>query len=75
MNSKKVLIKAVILTALMQSVEAQRRQLTETELVFINKLNDELDELGASGEPILAQGIDETFADLLAVVDTIPEAL
>lgn len=71
MNATKTMLKAVILTQLMQSVETQGRKPKAEEIAAVEAVNAEL---ASAGEAlIIGQTIDEAFLTLLAAVDSIPE--
>lgn len=72
MNVNKIMLKSVVLTALMQSLQSQGKDFTESQRTAVLAFNDELVALEASGNAVLDQPIDEVFETLLAAVDTLP---
>lgn len=74
MNATKVMLKAVVLTALMQAVQQQRREPTREERIVVDSFNEELMVLEATGA-VLDRPLDEVYLDLLAAIDTLEEVL
>jgi hypothetical protein len=74
MNVNKTLLKAVVMTALMESLQSQGKQPTEAHRAVVLEFNDELAALEAAGIAALDQPIDDVFESLLATLDTLEEA-
>ncbi|MGC3025874.1 hypothetical protein ACPUER_12090 [Burkholderia sp. DN3021] len=66
MKNTKLMLKAIVLTQLMQSVHEQRRDATQAEAETVHAFNAELD---AAGPELADLRIDEAFPDLLAAID------
>ncbi|MDN8037430.1 hypothetical protein [Burkholderia vietnamiensis] len=72
MKNTKLMLKAIVLTQLMQSVATQRRVPTEAEAAAVNAFNVELD----AADPGLADPrIDDAYPALLAAIDSLEEVL
>jgi hypothetical protein len=72
MNATKTMLKAIVLTQLMQSVQDQGRAPTEDEIVAVEGFNIALQAAETGG--LLDRNIDEVYTDLLAAIESIPEA-
>ncbi len=71
MNTTKVMIKGVILTALMEALIESGQQPTREQLLAVVKFNEELDQFPAS---TLDRSVIEVFEELIEAVDLIPDA-
>jgi hypothetical protein len=68
MNATKIMLKAIVLTALMKTVEQKRREPTQAEINAVTDFNQEIDAAAAGG--LLDRDVDEVFEELLAAIET-----
>jgi hypothetical protein len=73
MNVTKIMLKAIVLTALMKSVEQQQRAPTQAEIEAVEAFNEEIEAAAVGG--LLDKDVDEVFEELLAAIETLEEAL
>lgn len=73
MNTTKVMLKGLVLTALMQAIQAEGRKPNEAEINAVNDFNQELDTALDGG--LLDRPITEVFPELLAALETLEEVL
>lgn len=71
MNTTKVMIKGVILTALMEALIESDRQPTEAHIAAVLKFNNELDQFPAS---TLDRSVIDVFEELIEAVELIPDS-
>jgi formate dehydrogenase maturation protein FdhE len=62
------MLKAIVLTALMKSVEQQQRAPTQAEIEAVERFNAELE--SAEAGSLLDRDVDEVFEELLAAIET-----
>lgn len=75
MNTTKVMLKAIVLTQLMEAIAESGEVPTKTMLLAVVDLNASLDALKASGDLTMDQPITKVWEQLLAAVETLGEAL
>lgn len=73
MNATKVMLKAIVLTQLMQSVQSQGRAPTQQEIQDVEGFNSELNSAEVCG--LLDRNIDAVYKEMLEVIDGIPEEI
>jgi hypothetical protein len=73
MNTNQLMLKAIVLTHLMQAADAQYRDLTNLEREAIDDFNRHLEMLPEHALKDLDRDIDAVFPDLLAAIDCIVE--
>lgn len=72
MNATKTMLKAIVLTQLMQSVQDQGRAPTQQEVEDVEGFNAELNAAELGG--LMDQNIDQVYKGLLEAIDSLPEA-
>jgi hypothetical protein len=72
MNATKVMLKAIVLTALMQTVQSKGRAPTDEERRVVDGFNEELLAYEETQEA-LDKDVDEVYLDLLEAIDCIVE--
>jgi hypothetical protein len=75
MNTTKTLLKAIVLTALMQSLKEQGIEPTPEMTDAVHGFNDDIEALEADGVAELDKPITEVWEPLLAALDTISGAV
>lgn len=73
MTTNQLMLKAIVLTQLMQAVQEQGRAPTAQEVEAVQGFNNELEKLPTIAQAELDRGIDTVYLDLLAAIDTILE--
>jgi hypothetical protein len=73
MNATKTMLKGLVLTALMQAIQAEGRKPNEAEIKAVNDFNQELDTALDGG--LLDRSVTEVFPELLAALETLEEVL
>jgi hypothetical protein len=73
MTPNQLMLKATVLTALMQTVQAKGRAPTAQEREAVEQFNNFLEQLPEHAQAELDLDIDAVFPDLLAAIDCIVE--
>ncbi|SAK95705.1 hypothetical protein AWB76_07180 [Caballeronia temeraria] len=73
MNINKLMLKAIVLTALMRAIQQDRREPTALETEAFEQFNKDLDALTPEQTDEIDRDIDAVFPDLLAAIDCIVE--
>jgi hypothetical protein len=73
MNTTKIMLKAIVLTALMKTVEEKRRAPTEAEVAAVTAFNEEITDAAAGG--LLDKDIDDVLPELLAAIESLEDTL
>lgn len=73
MDTNKIMLKAIVLTALMQSLAEQGKHPNSEQAAVIEAFNEELDAAEAASPAAMDRPIDEVYLDLMDAVDTLEE--